>query len=402
MGNPQKPVKMSKISTKFRPNTAPPPTQLRLLSDWRIFCTFADVVEYPDGFDSQPEGMAVPPMVQHLYIIIMGKLTSLNGKVVGKIGAIVYSTNAGQIIGREYNPNVANPNTQAQVDQRARLKLASQLAAALAPVIAIPRDGMKSPRNQFIKLNMAQIIANDGVAQVSYENLQLTSGNAGLPTITATRDAQNALTLALQSSADASVSRVVYIVYKKSSENTLQFIHSSIVSVAGDAGTFPTTIANMAGELVIFAYGMKDLSAAASAKYGNYSVTDGQDIARLVMTRNLSAGDYQFTRTRGTTLFSGESEVITPDDDQFMVYITASGSGTVAGNGFTNGRKAVNAGDSVTLTATANSGSTFVGWRYSGESTNFSTENPLTLPVNNNLDIVGVFNTPSSGDLGQN
>lgn len=332
----------------------------------------------------------------------MGKLTSLNGKVVGKIGSIVYSTNAGQIIGREYNPNVANPNTQAQINQRARLKLASQLAAALAPVIAIPKDGMKSPRNQFIALNMAQIIANDGVAQVIYENLQLTSGNAGLPTITATRDAQNALTLALKSSADASVSRVVYIVYKKSSENTLQFIHSSVVSVAGDAGTFPTTIANMAGELVIFAYGMKDLSAAASAKYGNYSVTDGQDIARLVMTRNLSAGDYQFTRTRGTTLFSGESEVITPGDDQFMIYITASGSGTVAGTGFTNGRKAVNAGDSVTITATANTGSTFVGWRYAGESQNFSTTNPLTIPVNNNLDIVGIFNTPESGDLGQN
>lgn len=327
----------------------------------------------------------------------MAKLTSLNGKVNGKIGSIVYSTNAGQTIAREYNPNVANPNTQAQVNQRARLKLASQLAAALAPVIAIPRDGMKSPRNLFIALNMEQILANDGTAQVIYENLQLTNGNAGLPTITAVRDAQNALTLALQESADASVSRVVYIIYKKSSENSLQFIHSSVVSVAGDEGTFPTTIANMAGELVIFAYGMKDLSAAASAKYGNYSVTDGQDIARLVMTRNISAGDYQFTRTRGTTLFSDASEVIVPDDDQFMVYITSSGNGSVSGDGFTNGRKAVNAGDSVTLTATPASGSTFAGWRYAGESQSFSTTNPLTLVVNNDLDIVGLFSTPSGG-----
>ena len=315
----------------------------------------------------------------------MAKLTSLNGKVNGKIGSIVYSTNAGQTIAREYNPNVANPNTMAQVNQRARLKLASQLAAALAPVIAIPRDGMKSPRNQFIAANMEQIIANDGTAQVIYENLQLTSGNAGLPTITATRNEQNALTLALQSRADASVTRVVYIIYKKSSENTLQFIHSSIVSVAGENGTFPTTIANMAGELVIFAYGMKDLSAAATAKYGNYSVTDGQDIARLVMTRNIS------------TLFSDASEVIVPGDDQYMVYVTASGNGTVSGDGFTNGRKAVNAGDSVTLTATPGSGAGFTGWRYAGETQNFSTTNPLTLPVNNNLDIVAVFYTPQSG-----
>lgn len=327
----------------------------------------------------------------------MAKMTSLNGKVYGKIGSIVYSTNAGQTIAREYNPHVANPNTTAQINQRARLKLASQLAAALAPVIAIPRDGMKTPRNLFISSNMDKIIANDGVAQVTYENLQLTNGNAGLPTITATRNDQNALTLALQSSADASVSRVVYNIYKKSSENTLQFIASRIVSVAGENGTFPTTIANMAGELVIFAYGMKDLSAAASAKYGNYSVTDGQDIARLVMSRTLSAGDYQFTRTRGTTLFSGSSEVITPGDGQFMVYLTASGNGTVSGDGFTNGRKAVDVGESVTITATPNTGSTFTGWRYAGESSNFSNTNPLTLPVNNSLDIVAMFNTPTSG-----
>lgn len=330
----------------------------------------------------------------------MAKMTSLNGKVNGRIGSIVYSTNAGQTIAREYNPNVSNPNTTAQVNQRARLKLASQLAAALAPVIAIPRDGMKTPRNQFISMNMDQIIANSGVAQVSYENLQLTSGNAGLPRITATRDDQNALTLALQSSAEASVHRVVYIIYKKSSENTLQFINSSIVSKAGDDGKFSTTIANMTGELVIFAYGMKDLSASASAKYGNYSVTDGQDIARLVMGRNLSASDYQFTRTRGTTLFSGTSEVITPDENQFMVYITASGNGAVSGAGFTNGRKAVNAGESVTINAAPVAGSSFLGWRYAGESKYFSTTNPLTVQVNNNLDIVGIFNTttPRQGD----
>lgn len=330
----------------------------------------------------------------------MAKMTSLNGKVNGRIGSIVYSTNAGQTIAREYNPHVANPNTTAQVNQRARLKLASQLAAALAPVIAIPRDGMKTPRNQFISMNMEQIIANSGVAQVTYENLQLTSGNAGLPRITATRDNQNALTLALQSTAEASVSRVVYVIYKKSSENTLQFINSSIVSEAGNDGKFSKTIANMTGELVIFAYGMKDLSASASAKYGNYSVTDGQDIARLVMSRNLSASDYQFTRTRGTTLFSGSSEVITPDDNQFMVYITAMGNGTVSGEGFTNRRKAVNAGDSVTITATPSTGSSFLGWRRNGESQNFSTVNPLTLTVNDNLDIIGMFDarTPGQGD----
>ena len=61
----------------------------------------------------------------------MAKNTSLFGKVSGKIGAVVFSTSGGQTISREYNPHVSNPNTQAQIDQRARMKLMSQLSAAL-------------------------------------------------------------------------------------------------------------------------------------------------------------------------------------------------------------------------------------------------------------------------------
>ena len=40
----------------------------------------------------------------------------LKGK--GKLGNIVLSTVAGETIARDYNPEVANPNTAAQVEQR--------------------------------------------------------------------------------------------------------------------------------------------------------------------------------------------------------------------------------------------------------------------------------------------
>lgn len=327
----------------------------------------------------------------------MGKLTSLNGKVTGKIGAIVYSTSGGVTIAREYNPNVSNPNTVSQMNQRARLKLASQLAAALAPVIAIPKNGLVSSRNLFIQKNMEEIIANNGTAQIIYENIQLTNGNAGLPTIVAARDAANKLTITLQESADAAVSRVVYIVYKKSSENTLQYCASAIISEAGDNGLFPCEMSNMAGELVIWAYGMKDMSASATVRYGSYSVTNGEDLAKLLMSRTLSSSDFQFTRTRGTTLFSGEDENVVPEDNQFMVYYNVSGPGTVTAPGFTGNRKAVTAGESITLTAVPNEGCEFVGWRYAGETQNFQTAAELTLVVNNALDLIAVFNNPNSG-----
>lgn len=57
-------------------------------------------------------------------------------KGVGKVENLVVSQVGGVTIARAYQPNVSNPKTEKQVDQRARLKLASQIAAAMSPVIA--------------------------------------------------------------------------------------------------------------------------------------------------------------------------------------------------------------------------------------------------------------------------
>ena len=78
------------------------------------------------------------------------KIYSILGKMKGKIGNIVVSSVNGQVVGREYNPNVTNPNTLMQQNTRSKFKLASQLSAAMAPVIAIRKDGAKSTRNQFV------------------------------------------------------------------------------------------------------------------------------------------------------------------------------------------------------------------------------------------------------------
>lgn len=322
----------------------------------------------------------------------MAKLTSLNGKVVGKIGAVVYSTTAGQVVAREYNPNVANPNTTAQINQRAKLKLMSQLAAALAPVIAIPRDGLKSSRNLFIKKNYDAVDAHDGVAQVTYENLQLTNGNAGIPGIVASRSQESGLTIQLEERADNSLSRVVYIMYRKTSEATLQYVQSIIVEAAGADGKFPGSMVFMEGDLVLYAYGMKDLSSSASARYSNYSVENGEDVARLVMSRAITYGNYQFTETRGTTLFSGESESTQIGADEARVYVTASGPGSVSGAGvFT-------IGDNVTVVATPNANCSFVGWKINGTETIVSTELSYTFALNGMTDLVAVF---SSGAVAQ-
>lgn len=318
----------------------------------------------------------------------MGKVTSLQGKATGKVGSMVYSVAGGQMIAREYQPHVANPNTVAQTDQRAKFKLMSQLAAALAPVIVIPKEGLKSSRNLFIKRNNDSVSASGGVAQITYENVQLTNGNAGLPAIEATRDAATGISINLAERCDAAVSRVVYIVYKKTSEQTLQYMESIIVDAPGSEGKFPGTLLYIEGDICLFAYGMKDLNAKASAKYNNYSVSNGEDIARLVLKRNLSLSDYQFTQTRGTTMFAGENSTTIVPEGSARVFVTPEGPGSVSGAGV------FVIGSQVTVHATPSAGARFRGWRLNGDDQVISTDADYTFELTAQIDLVATFYTP--------
>ena len=315
----------------------------------------------------------------------MARINSIIGKVTGKIGGMVFSATGGAVIAREYNPNVSNPNTTAQVNQRAKLKLLSQIAAALAPVIVIPKEGLKSSRNLFIKKNFSSVDAESGIAQVTYENLQITSGNAALPTIHILRSQQGGVQVNLEERADAAVSRVVYIMYKKTSEKTLQYMQSVIAETATADGTFPAQMLYVEGDIVIFAYGMKDLNGKATANYSNYAVESGLDIAKLAMSRELSLKDYQFTMTRGTTLFAGESESIEVPEGSARVFVTALGPGRVSGAGV------FEIGTQVTVVATPDSGKFFRGWKANGSGVIVSTDASYTFELSGQTDLIAVF-----------
>ena len=315
----------------------------------------------------------------------MARINSIIGKVTGKIGNVVFSSTGGEVVAREYNPNVSNPNTTKQVDQRAKLKLMSQIAAALAPVIVIPKEGLKSSRNLFIKKNFSSVDAESGVAQVTYENLQITAGNAALPAIHILRSQQSGVQVYLEERADAAVSRVVYIMYKKTSEQTLQYMQSVIAENATADGTFPASLYYVEGDIVVFAYGMKDLNGKATAKYSDYQVESGLDIAKLAMSREMSLKDFQFTMTRGTTLFAGESESTVVPDGYARVFVTALGPGSVQGAGV------FEVGKQVTVVATPNENKFFRGWKNNGSDTIISTDASYTFQLAGQTDLIAVF-----------
>lgn len=325
----------------------------------------------------------------------MGKVTSLYGKTMGKIGSIVFSTSGGQTIAREYNPHVANPNTIAQINQRARMKLMSQLSACLSTSIVMQKEGLVSRRNKFTKRNMPACYASNGTAQITYENVQLTEGSLGLPQITAefqvnAETGTENLNISLASNAAINVARVVYNIYQKTDEGKLQLLYSAISENASSSGSAfgisapATNFKNK--ELVIYAYGMVDTSERATANFGNLNVQNGSDLATLVASRTLSYEDYQFTQTRGATL-GADGEPVTPTPaGSARVFVTALGEGgTVSGGGV------FEVGTQVTVTATPAAQYAFRAWVKNGTSQVVSTSATYTFTVNEQTDLVAQF-----------
>lgn len=331
----------------------------------------------------------------------MGKVTSLYGKTTGKIGSIVFATSGGETIAREYNPHVANPNTQAQVNQRARMKLMSQLSAALAPVIVMQKEGLISKRNKFTSKNFKASYALNGEAQITYENVQITEGNTSLPALVAEGIAAEgafALGVGLIANPSVAISRVVYCLFRKTAEGKLEFVDSQIITSRSSVTPSIYFQASWTGlavaEYVVLAYGMSDTSERASAQYGNLNVSTASDLARLVATRSISYQDYQFTQTRGITIASDGTAVLPEQPGKVRVYVTALGQGgTVTGGG------SYAPGTSVTVEATAANGYVFRNWIKNGTSQVVSTANPYTFTVQEQTDLVATFDVQSNDTL---
>ena len=325
------------------------------------------------------------------------KLNGLLGTGSGKLGTSVFTTVKGQQIVRQHQPTVTNPSTKLQVAQRSRFKLVSQIAASMADVIAIPRIGLTSSRNLFIKKNMPAVLGDVEGAQVSYEKLQLTNGTAALPAIVATR-ASNNLTLKLASNASAIVNRVIYCIFTKDSLGQLMLNTSAVVSSAGEDGSFKLQVTDIAGDLAIYAYGMKDSNASASATFGNYQVTNASDIATLVSNRSISSKDFIFTKTRGTTLFSGESANVTAGENQVIVSLSVGPNGSASvkiGDGNPEPvdtgktlRKAVDKGSKILFNSVADAYYLINEWKDKSNGRTVSTEARFTIDsVQDNLEL---------------
>ena len=265
------------------------------------------------------------------------KLTGLTGTGSGKLGSSVFSVSSGEQIVRQYQPVVTNPSTSAQVNVRARLKLISQLSAVMGDVIAIPRQGNITSRNLFVSDNYHATEAVNGVASVDLSAIGLTRGGIQIPYVNAVRVDNTSIDVELANKADQIVSRVVYVMFYRNRSGELQLANSAVVEIAGDNGTFPYSFEYITQDVVVYAYGIYDKNNKATAKFGNYAVSTGTQVASLISDRKVSDKDYLISKTQGVFLV-GETSIEVTSCKVDNTSISSTGSTTVPYVAFGNVR----------------------------------------------------------------
>lgn len=318
----------------------------------------------------------------------MAKYNPVTGKRIGKVGGEVYSVVRGEAIVREKPIVVSNPNTEAQVEVRAKLKLMSQLSAVLGPVIAIPREGIKSPRNLFVKANYGLTSYANSEADINLNGVQLTKSAVGLSGFTADRSNGQSIHVVMDENLAGDFDRVVYIAAMKLADGTLRLLDSAVVTTPGTDGNFPAELEYTANAVVVYAYGMRDNSDSSRATFGNMLAPSAETVAKIIVSRSLTLADVTMTETRGLTMLVGEDTGSSESFERATITLTSTGSGTVSGAGLAI------IGQSHTVRAQAASGAEFVNWRKDNASGEILSTNPnYSFTVTENVTLHATFTT---------
>lgn len=312
------------------------------------------------------------------------KLNGIGGVGTGKLGSMVYSVRNGQQIVRQYNPIVANPSTAAQVEVRSKMKLMSQLAAIVAPVIAISAEGLKTKRNLFISRNYDLSSYENDMAEIDMANVQLTKSNTAFPDFEVDRSGGESIAVHLSEDAANLFDRVIYCAVISQSDGSLRLWDDVLVTEAGAGGLFPATLPYTPNAIAIYGYGIRSNSDDAKAAYANLKANDAGKLAQILTSRNATLEAITISETRGVVLEVGETSGTSVSSSEATITLLSNGNGTVAGGGVKE------VGSQCTVTATAGEGYSFYQWTdQNGHSV--SSANPYTFTVNRNVTLIADF-----------
>lgn len=329
----------------------------------------------------------------------MSKVYGLQGVLTGKLGATVFAVRNGVQLARQYQPIVMDAKTESQVAQRAKLKLLSQTAAAISSVIAIPRKGLQSARNRFIKQNFEYVGYANSEASIELADILLTASYKGLPGFTADRSSGTGISVALEEDASTSWEKVVYVVLQRTSSNSIMPVASVVCEEAGVNGTFPTTLPMVSGDISVHAYGIKLNTVASRVMYSNLAVPSAEAIAHIIASRAYVEGDMSLSETRGLYMAAADTQGQTAGVALLTLTtrVYDSTNGAYGAGGSVQGSGRFEMGATVALNAVAAEGYHFVKWAdgtYDGNTLGTSTM--LNVTITGSQTVVAVFAADTS------
>lgn len=207
------------------------------------------------------------------------KLTGILGKGSGKLGSSVFAINSGEQIVREYNPRVSNPKTEAQVTQRAKFKLLSQLAAAFAGVYGFKKMGLVSARNMFVSTNMSAVTATADGATANLTELLIAKGKKGVGDIESGIVEGKKVSAKIKPDGLMALTGVLFAFFKVDEYKGLQLVSRQLVTETDGQGYYVAENVSLEPTYVVYAYGIRYDSNAARQLYGNVEVSVTSDKA---------------------------------------------------------------------------------------------------------------------------
>lgn len=230
------------------------------------------------------------------------KLQGFVGKGTGKLGASVWAIRKGVQIVREYTDKVTNPNTPAQVGQRAKFKLLTQLGAVVAG------NGMffrnlnpgENMRNAFMRANMGAVTLSPtgDVALLNVSEVALTDGHTTAPSATFNRTT-GIMSVDLSASAMSDIMGIGYAVITLPDVGRVIGYSTRAEKAEGETAIMVTIVAPSAlmNKTNVLVWGYRFADAAARAKYEAIAASETADVVSLEFERMLREGLIEPTQT---------------------------------------------------------------------------------------------------------
>lgn len=239
---------------------------------------------------------------------------------LGKKGGIITYKVGDMILAREYTPKVHNPRTEKQVQQRAKIKLLSQLAAVFRDIIAIFKNASGSTRTIFARLNYPQITALGTIAEIDYTSVCLSDSTRPITQVAkdvAFLPSGTRKLIGLPEEPTQDIKRVFYYLFTKQDNGKFVFVDYYMserrfnpVNPLFFCWANPTFEIDEQGkatrDYVVYAVGMGDNSQQATDYWNSLQVDNLEMLGQIIAEGLITDTDFYFTETTSCAWFRGE------------------------------------------------------------------------------------------------